>query len=221
MAEITVSEVWGQLALHRTNVGSIVRDASSKLLGVDARGRCIATPERMRRLVDGLSEYTDEVVAKIWTSGVFDPLAIMDDDQLWPSPSQWNLDLSRWLERLTAYKDALDDATKTGQAGCNEIFDAVTQPLLVGWYQPGTPGIINTNVQTVPDIATPFLLGNQLIEFRDWELERLRLLVKDIVANAKKLVRKVKDRFKFGAILVGGGLAIAGGVFLGTRLADD
>ncbi len=215
--DVTIDDVYN---LHRADVGKIVRRATDGLLGVDAKGNCKADKRRMSKLVDGLSAYTDKVVGGgVFASGVFNPSAIMTDDSLWPTPSQWARDLSAWNERLLGYKAALAAAKdETGKASCLEIFPTVIEPLLLGWYQPGTPGIVNPAVQTIPDIVTPFMLGNQLIEFRDWQFKRLRLLIDDIVANAKKIAKKAAKGAQLGGLIIGAGLIIAGGIVIAKKL---
>ncbi len=214
--DVTISDVW---SVHRADVGKIVRRATDALLAPDGKGICRADKRRMSKLVDGLSSYTDKVMLGAFSSGVFQPNAIMTDDSLWPTPSQWARDLSAWAERLRGYQDALERASNdTGKASCTEIAESVTGPLLLGWYLPGTPGIVNPAVQTVPDVVTPFMLGNQLIEYRDWQFERLRLLIKDIVSNAKKLAKKAVRGAKIGGVILGAGLIIAGGIVIAKKL---
>ena len=214
--DITISSVW---EVHKADVGKIVRDATAKLLGVGPDGICRADKRRMLKLVAGLERYTAEVFAgAAGTVGVFGG-SILTDDSLWPSPAQWARDFSTWQERLAGYRAALEAAKHdSGRESCLEIFDTVTQPLLVGWYLAGAPGIVNPAVQTVPDVVTPYMLGNQLEVYRDWELERFRLLIDDVVKAAKRIAKKALKGTKLGAAIVGGALVLVGGYWIARKM---
>jgi len=212
-----LQDVW---ELHRADVGDIVRTQSDRLLNKPGdTSMCKADVRTMRMLVKALAKYTDQVFEAAINSGWLGAGAgITADDSYWTKPSQWALDFSRWQERLRAYEDAIGSAEiETGMQSCLSIFDAVTQPLLLGWYLPGTPGIINPDRQTIPDIATPFMLGNQVFEYKDARLDRMKKLVDDVIAEAKKLIKKAVDAGTSTLPLIIGGLAIGAGALLALR----
>lgn len=209
-----LQDVW---ELHRANVGAIVRQQSDRLLNKPGdTSQCKADVRTMRVLVRKLSEYTDDVFAAAIRSGWFGGEILREG--YWGTPTQWSLDFSRWQERLRGYEEALEDAEpETGMESCLAIFDRVTQPLLLGWYMPGTPGIINPDRQTIPDVATPFMLGNQVFASEDARMDRMKKLIDDVIAEAKRLLKRVVDTGKSTLPLILGGLAVGAGALLAYR----
>lgn len=149
-------------------VDEVVKEAGARFLH---QPTCAANKPNMLEFVQTLEDYTDEV------QDAADAYGMTDDTVM----QQWAKDMNNWRLRLAGYYDALSKAQyESGSQSCEELRATVNEPLLVGWYEPGTPGIVNPDVQTVADVATPFMLGNQVIVYREHQKERLEKLLEDL-----------------------------------------
>lgn len=112
-------------------------------------GECVATPKKMRGLLDRLQEYTDAVQAArrkyqilAVASGPVGAELLGGYDVSVP---QWRRDMSNWQYRLAEYYRQLDEvpsAEEDTPTGCKLIYPTVTAPLLDGiWYQM-MPGVV-------------------------------------------------------------------------------
>lgn len=150
-------------------VDEVVKEAGARFIG---QPQCAANKPNMLELVQTLEAYTDEVQAAADTYGLTDNQYMQ----------QWGNDMNNWRLRLARYYDALAKAKyESGAPSCEELRGTVNEPLLVGWYLPGTPGIVNPDLQTVADVSTPFMLGNQVIVYRQHQQWRLERLIKDLL----------------------------------------
>lgn len=151
-----------------TKLDQIVKEAGHRFLH---QPTCIANKRNMLELVERLEEYTDEVAEKA------DEYGMTTDANV----AQWNRDYNNWLLRISRYRHALEAAKfESGNDSCEELRVPVNEPLLVGWYPAGTPGIQNTDQQTIADVATPFILGNQVLVYQEHQQWRLERLLKDL-----------------------------------------
>lgn len=167
--------------ITNTQIDKIVKEAGSRFLH---QRTCVANQPNMLELVDRLEEYTDEVADKA------DEYGMTTDTNV----QQWAKDYNNWLLRLSAYRRALDGAVyQSGKESCEELRVPVNEPLLVGWYPPDTPGIINPKLQTVADVATPYMLGNQVLVYREHQQERLERLIKDMLLMDEEARQGVLD----------------------------
>lgn len=157
------------MTITNQKIDEVVKEAGARYIG---QPQCAANKPNMLELVQTLEAYTDEVQDAADTYG-------LTDDQYM---QQWANDMNNWRLRLAGYYDALSKARyESGPESCEELRSTVNEPLLVGWYEPGTPGIVNPDRQTVADVATPFMLGNQVIVYRQHQQWRLERLLKDLL----------------------------------------
>ncbi len=222
--------------LTTTDVGREVAKANEFYQPAD--GRCVATPRQLRALLDRLDAKTSDVQAEADDNG------IVSDQNV----AQWASDMAAWQTRLQRYYDALDQvpaADADTEAGCHAAYKYVAAPLLDGiWYE-RLPGIVlnaeeiarigsgtghpDLDVTTPghpeghsnpkpPDVATPFMLGNQVVVYGDWQDEMWSLFWSDVIENAKKLASgtlpfDVPDWVKWtaiGAVVLVGGAVVYG-----------
>lgn len=149
-------------------VDEVVKEAGARFIG---QPQCVANKPNMLELVQTLEAYTDEVQVAADTYGLTDSQYMQ----------QWANDMNNWRLRLAGYYAALSNARhESGPESCEELRSPVNEPLLVGWYEPGTPGIVNPDLQTVADVATPYMLGNQVIVYRQHQKERLDKLIEEL-----------------------------------------
>lgn len=206
--------------LSNKDVGRIVKDATEKFL---RQPTCVADRRNMRTLVEKLERYTDQVQEAADQHGISTDYNVQ----------QWAKDMENWRVRLSLYYEALDNAQyASGPQSCEELRERVTEPLLVGWYPDDYPGIVNPDVQTVPDVAMPYILGNQVVVYRDHQRQRVDRLICDLTLcdaqarqemgdywadafglNPKKGECGLTCWLKRGAIA----LAVGGGVYLAYR----
>ena len=185
------------------DVGEHVK-AMNALYQPDGKCSAIADRPHMLDLVGQLRSYTDQVQEEA------DRLGLTDDTNV----AQWALDLARWRERLAAYQSALDDATKVaGTTSCVEIYSTVVGPLLDGDFSGAisTAGIVNPAVPSVPDVATPYMLGNQVVTYREFQAENFEALIGYFIDEAKNLGRRVAKAAKKAApsfLMIGAGLVL-------------
>lgn len=221
-----IQDLW---TLSQKDVGAIVKRLTDQFLH-GPPGQCIANKKNLKELLDKLEEYTEDVslaaqlglgpTENIITSTT-DPFA----PSTWmPGPSQWTKDYSNWISRLDTYQTTVDNAKyEAGPDSCEEL-RPVTEALLVGWYQPGTPGIANPQVQTIPDVVTPFMLGNQVTTSQDWQWKRLDLLVNDIIERIKIVIPVFNPNIDLSSLvkyLVAGGVVLVALALIGRRQANS
>lgn len=170
--------------------------------------KCKATPAAMQNLIDRLRRQTENLLAAqtnyeyfldatvlAAAKSVLGPLATEDTVRRRATiiaGAQFSKDLDNWLTRLDIYQDHLDDvaedhpdAWETAE-GCKLIVETVIDPLLFGWFWEPMPGIMQTSsgmydVQTRADWASPFMLGNQLMVYREAMQEAAAELMRDLV----------------------------------------
>lgn len=142
-------------ALTNQNVSDLMRELNAEY---QPKGKCAATPRKMRALLERLQEYTDEVqwarnkYRALGIAGIaFGPAGIAVSELLGGgdvSVAQWRRDMTNWQYRLAEYLrvlDMIDPAQLDTAEGCSEIYPLVTAPLLDGiWYQ-AMPGIMLTS----------------------------------------------------------------------------
>ncbi len=179
------------------NVAKISREMKVRYLNwtrlPDGRSRTwykLATPERMRSLIDALQRFTDRLDTRIedvrrkdpatWWNIVKGPSivfwifgSIYEPEQL--TPEQFLADWEAWKERLGQYKASVRAAPPKDY---RVIFWGVTAPLLYGWY-----GGEQSKGQRPSDVVTPFALSNQ-IEIVD---EFRKELIDQFLADANPL----------------------------------
>lgn len=149
-------------------IDEVVKEAGARFIG---QPTCAANKPNMLELVRTLEAYTDEV------QDAADSYGLTEDMNM----QQWANDMVNWRIRLAGYFQALQDARyESGPESCEELRAPVNEPLLVGWYEPGTPGIVNPDMQTIADVATPYMLGNQVLVYREHQKERLDKLIEEL-----------------------------------------
>lgn len=190
-------------ALTETNVGEIVK-SKNKLyqpegprIPGDARYQnkpTLATPKNLAVLLDELGNYTKAVRAAAERFGLTE-----DTVQV-----QWQKDMANWQYRLGHYYGLLrlvPQAEMENEIGADRVYFTVTSPLLDGVFYEGLPGIMLSaqdkaqlaqvpspgTTPKPPDLYTPFALGNQVIEYREHQLERWEKLWSDLADSAKRL----------------------------------
>ncbi len=157
------------MTITNQEIDDVVKEAGARFLH---QPTCRANKPNMLELVETLEAYTDEVQDEADRQG-------LTEDQ---NMVQWANDMNNWRMRLAGYYDALSRAQyESGVESCEELRATVNEPLLVGWYEPGTPGIVNPNVQTVADVAMPYMLGNQVVVYREHQRWRLERFLKDML----------------------------------------
>jgi len=204
-------------------------------------GRCAATPRQMQALLNAMQEYTDEVQLarnKYKALGVaaiaLGPGGIAVSELLGGGDvdvAQWRSDMTSWQFRLAEYQRllALYIAQHPNEidteAGCEAIYRDITSPLLDGvWYRI-MPGIMYTEAEkesirgggpsdrSVNDVVTPWMLGNQILTYQDFQRENAIRFFDELIENFKKLAEDITSPGKWpwwihGAIIVGAGVAV-------------
>jgi hypothetical protein len=169
-------------------------------------GRCskVADKPHLQDLANRLRSYTDQVQAEADRQGLGDDANV----------AQWATDMQSWRVRLASYQQALDEATQPrGMPSCEELYPTVVGPLLDGVFSgaKSTEGILNPAVATVPDISTPYMLGNQVLVYRDFQADNFKALVDYFVDEAKRVGKKIAKTAKRSApsvLMVGLGVAL-------------
>jgi len=209
-------------------------------------GKCVATPRQMQLLVKRLQKYTKEVQSSRVAHPVFsDETRWALDMAAW----QQRLDrYVREIEQVpSAERDTKAGCIAIYRTVTAPLLDGIyyedlpginfnkqeLERMVSGEGHPGVdvatwfegeqgnfrdhpPGHSNPKP---PDVVTPFSLGNQLIEYRDHQAERLRLFWTDLKKSARELAESAKSLFRRGeenagwiglglvgaAVLVGGG----------------
>lgn len=190
--------------LTTTNVGKLVADLN-KLY--QPKGKCslVTNGATMQLLVNRLETYTRQVQDEATLQGL----------QFDTNVAQWATDMANWRQRLGAYQQELIDTKKPdGVATCTELYDGLVGPLLDGNFASAksTAGIANPAVPTVPDVATPYMLGNQVIVYREFQAENFAALIEYMKNEAKALAKaagRVARRAAPNILMIGVGVAIA------------
>lgn len=195
--------------VSQTDVSREVTRANETFQPAD--GRCLATPAALRPLLERLYDYTEEVRKEADRHGLGSDTNVA---QWARDMSTWEFRLAEYFEAL----DRVPMSERDTVVGCETIYETVTAPLLDGIYYTQAPGIVLNeeeiariasgtghpsggipDVTTLghppghsnpkpPDVATPFMLGNQVIVYRDWQAERWRLFWDDLLQGARSLV---------------------------------
>jgi hypothetical protein len=117
-------------------------------------GQCVATPKKMRSLLERLQEYTDAVqaarkknglVAKALVPSLLPGAETMVDVLTDVSVPQWRRDMANWQYRMGEYFRALEEVPSEQEdtvEGCQAIYTKITGPLLDGIYYQIMPGIV-------------------------------------------------------------------------------
>ena len=194
-------------------------------------GPCVATPRRMKVVLDELQAYTDEVQsarnqhkALGIASIALGPAGIPITDLLGGGEvnvPQWRRDMANWQFRLAQYQLALAQYTAAHPteldtpAGCEAIYRKITAPLLDGVFYEIMPGIIYSQDEkeaiargegaerTVNDVITPFTLGNQIIVYQDFQKENAIRFFDDVIEAIKKLIKNAR-RSRWMAVVAQG-----------------
>lgn len=199
--------------LTQTDVGRLTKELN-QVYQPGGAGTCsgAADKKHMLALVDKLDKYTDEVIAAAEKEG-------LTEDE---NAAQWGGDMGNWVARLTAMRNVLDDPSipMTGADSCKAIYDDVVGPLLDGNHSKAgeTAGIVNPEVKTYPDLATPYILGNGVLEFRKFQKERFKALIGYMLEEAKKVVKTIKKAVGIKTSHIVLGVAVAGAfLYLSNR----
>lgn len=132
----------------------------------------LATPASLLALVDALHTVTEAIAPEVQAWVAAGKLRIEDAQAL-----------EAWRERLDAYTDAVKEAAAGDKVA---VFDSVTAPLLMG-LMPGEQS------SKVPDVATPFILGNMVDAAAGAREEQLRMFFSDLAQAAADLPGNVVD----------------------------
>lgn len=154
-----------------------------------------ATPTNLKMLLDQLDAYTKAVQEAAEKEGMTNDSVVQ----------QWQNDMANWQFRLAHYYQALamaPAAERDTLAGADAVYFTVTSPLLDGvWYEiaPGinySPpekermakgGLEGFSERKANDLYFPFMLGNQVVVYREHQSEMWDKLWEDLAANAKRL----------------------------------
>lgn len=205
----------GPHAVGQYDVGAIVRDYQRAWLGVAPNH---ATPIDLLDLLLYLDEFTNVLEQRDRTNRTVAG-RIADCDR-WNGQGygQTCRDLARWRVRLDGYLDFVSSVPVAEENNRGVTLWEVTAPLLVGWYggltgteipldPRGFPPGFNPALHHPADIATPYMLANQLGIWVAWKDERKKRLVEDLKTSF------TPDGFDIG-IAIAVGAALLGGVAL-------
>lgn len=202
--------------LTMTDVGNLVKKMNKTY---QPAGKCSAAADlpHMQLLVDKLRSYTDQVQEEAESNGyawisssIFTPAATDSENM-----GQWITDMANWRERLAGYQSALDQATiLDGIDSCRELYPTVIGPLLDGNYSDAlsTAGIVNPAVPTVNDVAYPYMLGNQIAVWQEFQKKNFAALVGYMIDEGKRVARAAGRAVRKGApsaLMIGAGIAVA------------
>lgn len=202
--------------LTSTDVGALVRKMNKVF---QPAGKCsaVADAPHMQELIDKLRDYTNQVQEEAdsngyaWiSSSIFTP-ALTDSENM----GQWITDMANWRERLSGYQAALEQAEVTdGVDSCREIYGTVVGPLLDGVFSDAlsTAGIVNPAVPSVPDVAYPYMLGNQVAVWQEFQKQNFAALIGYFVEEGKRVMKTIARGVKRGApsaLMVGAGVGLA------------
>lgn len=203
------------------DVGDIVRQYSRAWLGPPPPNS--ATPIDVLDLLFFLDDFTTELEAEDLrrrTGNLPKPASCEYMETVQAGYKSICRDLQRWRKRLDEYLMVVSAIPLEEENDRRAILWSVTAPLFVGWYGGETghevelppdafPPGFNPELRHPPDIATPYLLANQLGVYFAWMAERRRRLVADI---KDPLTPETKDY----ALLAAAGLVVVG-LFAFTR----
>lgn len=192
--------------LKATDVGNLV---SKMNLLYQPSGKCspITDKPHMQDLVDLLRGYSDQVQGEADENGLSEDMNV----------AQWATDMASWRDRLGGYQAALDAAThESGMLSCEELYPTVVGPILDGKFAGAlsTAGISNPAVVTVPDIAAPYMLGNQVLVYGEFQAQNFEALINYFIDEAKSVAKKVGKAAKMAApslLKIGVGLVLGVG----------
>ena len=193
MPELTIADV-GDLVKHLNKL-------------YQPKGGCSALADKtgMQLLVMRLRNYTDQVQEEAEEAGLSDETNV----------AQWAIDMANWRQRLAGYHTAIDEAVEDpGIASCEELYPTVVGPLLDGVFAgaKSTAGIADPSTPTVNDVATPYMLGNQVVVYREFQRQRFQALIDYFVDEAKALAKKVARAARKAApniLMIGFGVGLA------------
>lgn len=191
--------------LTTKDVGALVKKMNALY---QPKGKCspIADRPHMQAVVNKLYSYTTQVQDEA------DRLGLVDDEYV----AQWASDMAHWRERLASYQAAINHATQpAGRVSCEELYGTVVGPLLDGNFTKATvtAGIMSPAVRSIPDVATPYMLGNQVIIYREFQADNFAAFIRFFIDEAKALGKKIAKAAKSAAPSV---LAIGAGLALGA-----
>lgn len=182
-------------------------------------GRCAELTDKphMQLLINRLRSYTNQVQEEAdsngyaWVSSSLFTPALTEGATM----GQWISDMANWRERLAGYQAALDSAdVEYGLESCRELYGPVVGPLMSGNYSDATvtSGIVNPRVPSVPDVAMPYTLGNQVKVWQDFQRQNFEALINIIIDEGRRLGRKVARAARRAAPsigIIGVGVAVA------------
>lgn len=144
--------------------------------------------------------------------------------------AHWQTRLARYREVL----DDVPNSEWETVAGCKAIYSLVTAPLLDGIFYEEFPGINLNNIEREriqsgrghppadvldvatrdhpgghsnpkpPDVATPYMLGNGILIFQEFQRENLTRLWEDIKKNFERFLKLIPAvAFPVGAVIFG------------------
>lgn len=148
------------------DVGAKVREITAAFLKVEPNR---ATPRDLLGLVRGLEGLTQ----KLYDAAAQVDIGTMGMPTLPPDEARWWRDFRRWRERLEGYRKACEAAAPNDRAA---VLWTVTAPLLLGYYN----GEESDKPQQVADVASPFMLENQLNVREEWREENWQRFVEDL-----------------------------------------
>lgn len=116
-------------------------------------------------------------------------------------------------DRIVGYRAVLDSVDPLVASAV--VWEQVTMPLLLGYYQPGTPGIINPAVKSSPDVVRPYTLAFQIALHIETKKHAFEQLFRDLATNAKNVVLAIPRAIEAVAKESGRGMARGVGMVLG------
>lgn len=170
------------------DVGKIVRDVNAVYMVRPL------TAKNLLPLVRSLEGTTERIADKL----KLQPIEVGGIGQDLPTVRK---DFRAWQGRLGAYRNLLEGAIARGQ-GDNpadvDVLWSVTAPLILGLY--GGQG--SDEPQRTADLATPFILSNQIQVAEDFQRENLERFFTDLKTGAAQVAG-----FTFGSLATAAALA--------------
>lgn len=134
-------------------------------------------------------------------------------------------DLTRWRTRLDAYRAVLDAVPHDAVRDRGAVLWSVTAPLFLGWYGGptgeelevvGQAPTFDASAQHIADLATPYMLANQLNVWMTWEVER-----KKFKPEKRTVSRPESDPWPWVVGLATAGVLTAGGLAYAATKGDE